>query len=65
LAILRDLTNRDKHKLLQLVFQTVQTGDLGLVGDFPLDGRKFEATANAGEIKDDTEVFAFTFDRPM
>lgn len=64
LSILRDLNNRDKHKLLRLAYGAVATGDIGFVGDYPRDGRIWTQVAHSGEIKDSTEIFAFVCDRP-
>jgi hypothetical protein len=64
LAMLRDFTNRDKHKLLQMAFGTIAHGNIGFVGDFPQDGRQWKAVPNAGEIEDGTEIFAMVCDRP-
>lgn len=64
LSILRDLTNRDKHRLLQMAFGALAEGNIGFSGDFPQDGRKWQSVAHSGEIKDGTEVFAMICDRP-
>lgn len=64
LSILRDLTNRDKHKLLQMAFGTVVKGEIGFVGDSIPAGGNWKAIPFAGEIKDGTEVFAMVCDRP-
>jgi hypothetical protein len=64
LSILRDLTNRDKHRLLQMAFGAAAEGNIGFTGDFPQDGRQWNQIAHSGEIKDGTEVFALVCDRP-
>ncbi len=58
LAILRDLNNADKHKLLQLVYGTIHTGDIGFVGQQPFPEGNWEPIPFMGEIKDGTEIFA-------
>lgn len=64
LSILRDLTNRDKHKLLQMAYGTVAQGNIGLVGEFPRVGTTWTPIPFTGEIKDGTEIFAMVCDRP-
>jgi len=62
LAILRNLNNADKHKLLQLVYATLNTGDVGFVGQNPLGN--WQAIPYPGEIKDGAEILAMVCDRP-
>lgn len=63
LGILRDLNNADKHKLIQLAYGAVSSGDIGFVG-FP-DGSNIKPAAlHAGEVKDGTEVFAMLSEVP-
>jgi hypothetical protein len=50
LAILRNLNNADKHKLLQLVYASLNTGDVGFVGQNPLGN--WQAIPYPGQIKD-------------
>jgi hypothetical protein len=64
LAILRDLDNRNKHKLLQMVYGVVNAGNLGLVGEIPDDGRTCQVVASADEIKDGAEIYATIFSCP-
>jgi hypothetical protein len=64
LAVLRDLTNRDKHKLLQMAFGTILQGNIGFSGDFPPDGRRWNPVPFTGEVEDGTEIFAMVCDRP-
>lgn len=63
LSVLRTLNNTDKHHLLGLVFGAVQGGKLSLVGDSG-PPPKVEGVAHIGEVKDGTEIFAFTCDPP-
>lgn len=69
ISILRDLTNRDKHKLLPLVMSSVATGELGIRADIPagepeINERNPRLFLSKGEIEDGTEVCAITVDRP-
>lgn len=65
LSILRDFSNRDKHKLLPLAMQGVAMGDLGFVGEVPdVNKRNPRLHLSAGEIEDSAEVAAISFDRP-
>ncbi len=64
LAILRDLNNADKHKLLRLAYASVTHGDIGFVGEHPQDGRIWQAIPNYGEVKDGAEIFAMVCDHP-
>lgn len=63
LAILRDLNNTDKHRLLRLAYGTVASGNIGFVGDFPKDAVWKDVT-HSGEVEDGTEIFAMICDRP-
>jgi hypothetical protein len=65
LSILRDLTNADKHRLLQLVFGTIAMGNFGFVSKTgsPLTGT-WSPIAYGGEVKDGTEIFAMVGDTP-
>lgn len=64
LTLLRDFDDINKHRLLTVAFSAVTWGDIGFFG--PSDnidkGGKF--IANAGEIKDGSEIAAFTFNSP-
>jgi hypothetical protein len=62
LAILRDFTNSDKHKLLHLALATVIQGDIGFAGNLPL-GTDCVAIPFTGEIEDNTEIFAIACNR--
>jgi hypothetical protein len=68
LSILRDLSNRDKHKLLSLALQGVVGAEIGM--DFsganpPITKGDFEfIPASSGEIEDGTEIGAMAFKRP-
>jgi hypothetical protein len=64
LSMLRDFENANKHKLLQLVYAAMSTGEMGFTGSRLSSGREFEFFINSGEIKDGTEVAAFVFDDP-
>ena len=69
LSVLRELSNRDKHKLLSLAFQGVVAAQAGM--DFsganpPITQGDFEVVeASSGEIDDGTEIGAMIFKRPM
>jgi hypothetical protein len=68
LRILRDLSNRDKHKLLSLVIQSAVAAEVGMdfsnanpaitQGDFEF------IPASSGEIEDGAEIGAMVFKRP-
>lgn len=68
LGILRDLSNRDKHKLLSLALQGVVAAEIGM--DFShtnppiMQGDFAFVPAKSGEIEDGTEIGAMTFTRP-
>jgi len=68
LGILRDFSNRDKHKLLSLAIQNVVGAQLGM--DFsnanpPITQGDFEfIPASSGEVEDGTEIGAMTFKSP-
>ena len=64
LAILRDLNNADKHRLIQLVYGTVHAGDIGFVGQQPFPTGSWQPIPFTGEIKDGTEIFAMVSDSP-
>jgi hypothetical protein len=63
LAILRDLNDINKHRLLMLVYGSLASEDLGFGGMTPL-GSNFEVSRFDGEIKDKTEIFALTSNVP-
>jgi hypothetical protein len=63
LAILRDFTNSDKHKLLHLALATPIQGDIGFAGNLP-PGADCTALPFTGEIEDETEIFAMVCNRP-
>jgi hypothetical protein len=65
LSILRQLTNRDKHKLLHVAFTTIQSGDIGFSGTDPQEGRIWNVEVFTGEVEDGTEVCAYTCDIPQ
>lgn len=62
--MLRDFENANKHKLLQLVYAAMSTGEMGFTGPGLSSGQEFEFFINSGEIKDGTEIAAFVFDDP-
>lgn len=65
LSILRDLTNRDKHKLLPLAMHSVATASLGFVGEVTdANERDPRFHHSDSEIEDGAEVCAITFNRP-
>jgi len=65
LSILRDFDNTNKHKLLRLAFATVGQGEFNISVD-PIPGakRNFHTRIRYAEMKQDTEVFSVTCDRP-
>jgi hypothetical protein len=63
LAVLRDLNNADKHRLIRLTYGSMGQANIGFVGDFPQDGREWKLVPNTGEIKDCTEVMAMACNR--
>ncbi|MGB2633477.1 MAG: hypothetical protein WAM58_06035 [Candidatus Acidiferrum sp.] len=64
LAILRDLENIDKHRLLRLAYASISEADLELAGRQSPAVTRHEEFPYAGEIVDGTEVFAIAFDAP-
>lgn len=64
LAILRDLSNSDKHKLLNLAYGALAQGEFCLKGEHPPDGRKYQLVFNRGQLNDGAEVVAMAYDRP-
>src|SRR5579863_3618687 len=64
LAILRDLDNANKHKLLRLAYATPVYGDIGFSGPAHPLVRHVDIVANFGEIKDGSELVSHTFDAP-
>ena len=68
LSVLRELSNRDKHKLLSLALQGVVGAQIGM--DFssanpPITQGDFKfAGASSGEIEDGAEIGAMIFKRP-
>jgi hypothetical protein len=61
LAILRDLNNINKHRLLWLVYGAPSFANLGFYGS---DEAHWTHYIHHGEIKDGTEIFAHIADRP-
>lgn len=64
LAILRDFSNADKHRLLHLAYSAVSTGNIGFCGPSSSVGGKCHFVANTGELENGAEIAAFLFDRP-
>jgi hypothetical protein len=64
LAILRKLTNSDKHRLLRLAFAAIAKGNIGFKSTTSQDDRNWRAFPHSGEVKDGTEIFAMACDRP-
>ncbi len=64
LAILRDFSNADKHRLLRLVYGTPQMGSFGFAGNQPVGANIRPLPPHTGEIEDGTEVFAVVSDLP-
>ncbi len=65
LRAIRDFNNLDKHKLLRVAFAALNTIDVGLVSPGGVS-RDSAPTMfhHVGELKDGTEVFTATFQRP-
>lgn len=63
LAILRDFTNSDKHKLLHLALTCPIRGDIGFSGSLP-PGAGCEVSPFMGEIEDEAEVCAIVSSCP-
>lgn len=63
LAILRDLNNTDKHRLLHLAYSAVSMGDIGFCGSANI-GTKYQFSLNTGELKDGAEIAVFVFESP-
>ena len=63
LAVLRDLNNIDKHRMLRLAFSSVAKGNIGFKGDAQIGGN-WQCVTPSGEITDGAEIFAFVCDRP-
>ena len=68
LSILRELSNRDKHKLLSLAVESVVAAEIGMDlsnASPPIAQGDFEfLQASSGEIEDGTEIAAMVFKRP-
>lgn len=64
LAILRDFSNTDKHRLLHLAYSAISIGDIGFRGPSADIGPQCQVDLNPGELKDGTEIAAFVFGRP-
>src|ERR1035441_1879210 len=62
LTMLRELTNADKHRLLQLAYEGSRNGDLSFSGQKV--GNLKSIFANQGEVEDGAEIAAFEFDVP-
>ena len=61
LSMLSEFDNRDKHRLLNLTFNAVAQGDIGLRAK---SNEAVEFIPNRGKLEDGTEVGAFIFTRP-
>jgi hypothetical protein len=64
LSMLRDFENANKHKLLQVLFTAVNSGNVGFTGPLVAPGTNATFWANKGELKDGAEIGAVIFDRP-
>lgn len=64
LALIRDLNNGDKHKLLRVVYGTPYQANVGFAGVQPPGATIMPVPPHVGEIEDGTEVFAMTSDVP-
>lgn len=63
LSILRNFDNRDNHKLIHLIYSSVQFGNIGFCGPALARGDgKF--IPNFGELEDGAEIAAVVFDSP-
>jgi len=67
LSVLRELSNRDKHKLLPLALQAAVSAEIGMDlsgANPPIQQGDFEfVQASSGEIEDGTEIGAMVFKR--
>jgi hypothetical protein len=63
LSVLNELEKTDKHKLLRLAFSSTAHVNVGFVGP-PIEGMTVEFSANLGEIKNGTEILAYTCSQP-
>ncbi len=64
LAILRDLDDTDKHRLLRLALITPVAGDIRLSGPQTSPFKEVQILPNFGEIKDSAEIVRHVFDSP-
>lgn len=64
LAVLRDLENTDKHKLLRLAYASIAVADIGFWGPQNSIANTPQFVPYGGEIKDGTEIFAAVFKSP-
>jgi len=64
LSLLREFANIDKHKLLQLAFAAVLSGEINFIlGSYPPD-LPIRFTHFEGEVKSGTEIATVIFERP-
>ena len=63
LRLLRDFNNRDKHKLLQIAFSVTAFGDVGFIGEHPMDGRVITSVPRVEPLEDGAEIFAVVYGR--
>jgi hypothetical protein len=64
LAVLRDLENTDKHKLLRLAYASIAVANIGLSGPQKSIANVPQFIPHGGEIKDGSEIFAAVFKSP-
>jgi len=64
LTVLRDFDDFNKHRLLMVAFSAVAWGDIGFLGPSNNIDKGCQFVANAGELKDNSEIAAFTFTSP-
>ncbi len=63
LSVLDELEKADKHKLLRLAFSSTAHADIGFAGP-PIEGLTVKFWVNPGEIKNGTEICAYTSSCP-
>jgi hypothetical protein len=64
LSILAVSDNTDKHKMLRLAQSAIVKGNVGFVGPGALNANSVTFSANAGEIKNGTEIITGIFQSP-
>jgi hypothetical protein len=64
LALLRDFDDINKHRLLMVTFSAVARGDIGFLGPSDNIDKGCQFIANYGELKNGSEIAAFSFNSP-